>query len=301
MVRERLSPSVFILLLNYRGAEDTLACLESLRGLNYPNYRIVVIDNASGDGSVEKFRVAQSQYDFHLIESAENLGFSGGNNLGIEYAIEQGGDYVWLLNNDTTVDGSALMYLVEQSEKTGGLVGSLLLYPDRTYQQVGTRIKWLTGQTRGVPEREIQDGMEVDCLSGASMLIPTKLVRRIGMLDESYFLYFEDGEFCLRAKKLNYPCTVALRSRVFHKEGASTGKRSLRTQYYYQRNRLKMLMRYASPMEKLTIAGYTFVRLFRSIIKALSGSTDRRDSARIHWLAVFDYIRGAGGPCPHAI
>lgn len=301
MVRDRLSPNVFILLLNYRGADDTLACLESLRHLNYPRYHIVVIDNASGDGSVEKLRAAQQQQDFHLIESPENLGFSGGNNLGIEYALANDADYLWLLNNDTTVDSNALTYLVEQSEKTGGLVGSLLLYPDRTYQQVGTRIKWLTGQTRGIPEHEISDGMEVDCLTGASMLIPAKLVRRIGMLDETYFLYFEDGEFCLRARKLNYPCTVALRSRVFHKEGASTGKRSLRTQYYYQRNRLKMLMHYASPMEKMTISGYTAFRLLRSIVKALVGPADRKDSAKIHWLAIFDYIRGAGGPCPHAI
>ncbi len=297
--KDKEQPKVYVLLLNYRGTDDTLACLESLKALKYPNFQTVVIDNQSGDDSIERLTQAKAQYDFQLIASEENGGFSAGNNQGIEYAQKQGADYIWLLNNDTTVEAGALDHLVQESEKTGGLVGSLLLYPDRSYQQVGTRIQWKTGKTRGIPETEIKDGMELPTLSGASMLIPLNLIKRIGPLDESYFLYFEDGEFCLRASKKGYPITLAIRSRVFHKEGASTGKRSLASQYYYQRNRLKMLLAYASESEKLMILSYTAFRLVRSIMKAMFGSADKKASAKIHWLAVNDFLKGIHGPCPH--
>ncbi len=297
--KTREHPLVYILLLNYQGTNDTLACLESLQELKYPNFKIVVVDNCSGDDSLERLQQVQSQYDFHLIASEENRGFSAGNNQGIEFANSKKSDYIWLLNNDTTVEAGALGHLVQEAQKTGGLVGSLLLYPDRTYQQVGTRIQWNTGRTRGIPETEIKDGMELPTLSGASMLIPVPLIKRMGPLDESYFLYFEDGEFCLRASRKGYPITLAIRSRVFHKEGASTGKRSPASQYYYQRNRLKMLMAYASGLDQITIILYTLFRLIRSIIKALFGSPDKKASAKIHWLAVTDFLKGIHGPCPH--
>jgi GT2 family glycosyltransferase len=298
------TPLVYILLLNYKAVGHTLACLASLTRLNYPAYQVVVIDNASEDGSVEALKA--SQYDFHLIQSGRNLGYSGGNNLGVRYALEQGADYVWLLNNDTTVDPEALTALVAQAQKTGGLVGSLLLYPDGRYQQVGTVIRWGTGSTKGIPEGRISDGMAVPCLTGASLLIPRAVLERIGLLDESYFLYFEDGEYTLRANRAGFSATVALGSRVFHEEGASTGRKSPRTQYYYHRNRLKLLYRYAAAGHKMTIGLYTAVRFLRSIIKAVLSlpslsekARETRRSLRIQWLAIGDFVKGVEGPCPH--
>jgi GT2 family glycosyltransferase len=291
-------PLVYIILLNYRGVSDTLACLESLTRLQYPHFKTIVVDNASNDGSVEALK--QSSYGFHLIVSEENKGYSGGNNLGIQYALDQDADLIWLLNNDTTVDPNALTMMVEENKKTGGLVGSLLLYPDRSYQQVGTQITWSTGSTKGIPEHELSDGMSVDCLTGASMLIPKTAFKRVGLLDESYFLYFEDNEYTLRAKNASFTATVALRARVFHKEGASTGKSSLKTQYYYHRNRLKVLFQFATPMEKLTIALYTGFRVLRGAFKSMMDpSPDRKSSAQVQWLAVQDFLKGVSGPCPH--
>ncbi|WP_303674519.1 glycosyltransferase family 2 protein [Vampirovibrio chlorellavorus] len=299
-------PPVYILLLNYRGTDDTLACLDSLQRLEYPHYRIIVVDNASPDDSVIrlKARLSAMPGSFHLIESPQNGGFSAGNNLGIQAALAEVGEgqpgFVWLLNNDTTVAPDALTTLVEEAQTTGGIAGSLLLYPDGRYQQAGTRFQWWTGSTRGYAESVVSDGMRVETLSGASMLIPLEAFRVAGLLDESYFLYFEDGEASLRFARRGFPLTLCTRSRVYHKEGATTGRKSLMTQYYFHRNRLWVLFQFASPLQKISIGWYTAFRLLRSVVKsALSRNPERTISTRVEWLAVSDFWKGISGPCPH--
>jgi GT2 family glycosyltransferase len=299
-------PIVYILLLNYRGTDDTLACLDSLRGLDYPNTRVIVIDNASPDDSVQRLqtRLEANPGEFHFIQSTQNLGFSGGNNLGIRYALENAGAeadaYIWLLNNDTTIAPDALTHLVHESQKTGGVAGSLLLYPDGAYQQVGSRIQWWNGGTKGYRENEIFDGMPVDTLIGASMLIPFKAIRTVGLLDEQFFLYFEDGEASVRFARHGFPLTVALKSRVFHKEGATTGRKSLNTQYYFYRNRMILLHQYANPLQWLSIQFYTAFRMLRTGVKSLlDPEPERKLSAKIQWIALRDFYRGVRGPCPH--
>jgi len=304
--KTKAQASVYICVLNYNRLEDTLKCLASLKQLDYPRFTIVVIDNASPDGSGNQLLTTCQQLQTegiatHFIASDENKGYSGGNNLGIQYAMSQEADYVWLLNNDTTVEPNALTLLVEEGEKTGGLVGSLLMYPDRTYQQVGTRLDWWTGKVQGIPEQELKDGMRLETLSGASMLVPTRVIRWIGLLDERYFLYFEDGDFCMRANEKKCPITLALRSRVYHQEGATTGKHSLLTQYYYHRNRLYLLARFASRLQFLSVLLYSVFRLLRSQIKAIGGDNARKQSARIHGLAFQDFLKGITGPCPHQL
>ncbi|MCX7596938.1 MAG: glycosyltransferase family 2 protein, partial [Fischerella sp.] len=119
---------VFVILLNWNGWQDTVKCIVSLKGLSYPNYEIVVLDNASTNDSVEQIRAAHP--DVTLIETGANLGFAGGNNVGIRYALEHGAEYIWLLNNDTIVDANALSAMVTKAESDPkiGLVGSVLYY-----------------------------------------------------------------------------------------------------------------------------------------------------------------------------
>ncbi len=308
------TPLVYILLLNYKGVSHTIACLDSLRGLDYANYQIIVIDNASPDDSVTqlKARLQEHPEAFQLIESPVNLGFSGGNNLGIRAALVQQGkpspsdsqtrpdSYIWLLNNDTTVDPAALTHLVQQAQRTGGIAGSLLLYPDGRYQQVGTRINWWNGGTKGYSEASVRDGMTVETLVGASMLIPLRAILLAGLLNESFFLYFEDGEASIRYAKAGFPLSLATQSIVYHHEGATTGRTSLPTQYYYQRNRLRLLMMYAHPLQKMTILAYAMFRVLRSVVKSrLNKDPERRISAKVHVVAVRDFLRGISGPCPH--
>jgi GT2 family glycosyltransferase len=272
--------------------------------------QIVVVDNASPDDSVARFkaRLAANPGEFQLIESEANLGYSGGCNLAMRAALDvpsaRRTEFIWLLNNDTTVEPDALSALVREAQRTGGLAGSLLVYPDGAYQQVGTRINPWTGRTRGYPENVLKDGMSLETLSGASMLIPLKALERVGLFDESFFLYFEDGDFSLRCRRAGFPLTLAMGSRVYHQEGATTGRKSLATQYYYHRNRLRLLFRFAAPAQKLVLGFYAVFRLLRSVLKSLTNRdeaqrTERRHALRVQWLALDDFRRGVSGRCPH--
>lgn len=301
-------PPVYILLLNYRGAGYTLACLDSLRSLDYPNYRVIVIDNDSPDDSVERLqaRLNSQPGSFTLIQSGENLGFSGGNNLGIRAVLNEVGDqghgFIWLLNNDTTVAPDALSTLVEEARKTGGVSGSLILHPDGTYQQAGTRFNWWTGGSKGYAEKSLQDGMPVETLIGASMLIPLQAFRSAGLMDESFFLYFEDGEFSFRLVRHGFRLTLCAHSRIYHVESATTGKKSRLTQYYYYRNRLRLMIPLANPLQRASILLYSAFRLARSVIKSqLRNDPDLSVSVRIQSLAFYDFWKGICGKCPHKL
>jgi GT2 family glycosyltransferase len=310
------TPHVTILLLNYCGTDYTLACLQSLKHLAYNNVRIIVIDNGSPEGSAERLKMLQQQPEwantFELLLSENNLGFSGGNNLGIRLALEQGSDAVWLLNNDTTVDPMALTELVALAQKTGGLVGSLIVYPDGRYQQAGGRVSFYTGSVKGFKEDALTDGMLVDVLTGASIYMPRAVLEQLGEWDERYFLYFEDTEFCLRAAKAGIPRNISLHSKVFHVESATTGKKNPRTQYYFHRNRLVAFLSYTSWLQALCILWYTTFRFIRTVLKVAVKTTwgllnsrcrdqsqDLRASLRIQWLAISDALKGVRGICPH--
>ena len=177
----RNAPKVFIVILNWNGLEDTLACLESLEGLEYSNYEVIVVDNDSADGSEE---VLRERYPQHIIlQSGANLGFAGGMNVGLRYALAHGASYAWLLNNDTLVEPDALTQLVRrmQAKPDAGLCGSTLVYHhDRSKIQAyggATYNKWLStsrhvgqdapsAQEVNVEEVEAQ----LDYLVGASCL-----------------------------------------------------------------------------------------------------------------------------------
>jgi GT2 family glycosyltransferase len=297
---------VYILLLNYRNADDTLACLDSLKRLDYPNYRVLVIDNHSPDDSADrlKTRLASQPGSFRLIEAPRNGGFSYGNNLGIQAVLAEVGDrahgFIWLLNNDTTVEPDTLSALVKEARRTGGVAGSLLLYPEGHYQQVGTRLNLWTGRTRGYPEQTVKDGMTVQTLTGASMLVPCQAFRAAGLMDERFFLYFEDGEASFRFAQHGFRLTVSTKSRVYHKEGATTGRKSRQTQYYFHRNRMRLLFQRANWVQQLTLALYAAFRLLRSVVKSgFSNQAESWISTRIEAMALYDFWKGIDGQCPH--
>ena len=205
------APAVTIVLLNWNGWRDTDACLVSLAGLEYPNYEIIVVDNASTDGSEAELK--KRYPNLTLLQSGTNLGFAGGNNVGLRYALAHGAQYVWLLNNDTLVEPDALGKLVAkfQREPDLGLCGSTLVYESQrdTVQALGGARynRWLgTVQHIGQHERwpqavdEVRVEQRLSYLIGASTLVSKAFLERVGLLQEDYFLYFEELDWAVRAR-----------------------------------------------------------------------------------------------------
>ena len=239
---------VYIILLNYKKYEDTIECLQSLRNIDYPNYRIVVCDNASPNQS-EKYITdwinCNSDISIHFIQTGSNLGFAGGNNIGIRYALDQGAEYIWLLNNDTIVDSKALTTMVNKmnSNYKIGICGSKLMSYYNQSEVVG-----LAGWNRPVTAAgghilEAKDLHRLTYIIGASMLFRREVFENIGLLQEDYFLYFEELDIAERIRD-KYEMDVALESIVYHKEGASIGNQTAFSEFYLLKNCLKYTWRF---------------------------------------------------------
>lgn len=289
-----------VVVLNYRHPTETIACISSLKQLEYHNLSIIVVDNASGDGSLETILAAHP--DIVGIQSPVNGGFSAGNNLGIQKALENPESaYVWILNNDTTVPQNGLSHLVETAQRfPNSMIGPKIAYPDGRFQRVGNWLTPWTGKLKSYAEHQLQEGQVVEALSGCSMLIPRPVFETVGLWDERYFLYFEDNAFCAKAKKAGFDCRVALKATVFHHEGLATGENKPLVTYYYQRNRLTLLRKTISWLPFQVVWAYTQFRLLRSTIKTWCNPSDAQKAHLLAFqLAVTDFKKGITGPCPH--
>jgi GT2 family glycosyltransferase len=243
-------PKVSIVVLNWNGLENTLECIESLSKINYPDYEIIVVDNGSLDGSAQALK--DPRYKITLLENSENIGFSAGNNVGIHHALRLGTDYVFLINNDTVVDPDVLSILVDESKRDvrTGIIGPKIYnyYEPGKVWFAGASIDWKTGESLHLSHEEIDNGklnsvIEVDRLTGCAMLIKRVVFEEIGLLDPDYFLYFEDVDFCVRARKAGYKNICVQYAKVWHKVSMSTRAKEgspLHT-YYHNRNRLIFL------------------------------------------------------------
>jgi len=287
------SPIVFIIVLNWNGKDDTLECLRSLLKLDYPNFETVVVDNGSTDGSEEVIRSLFPSVRF--IQTGRNLGYAGGNNVGIKHALSQGVDYVWLLNNDTTVDPQALKALVETaaSDPRIAFVGSKIYYYDKP------DVIWCVGGTIDLAEggRTDHPGMgqedrgqfesisDVGYVTGCSLLASRAAIEAIGFLPEEYFLYFEETDWNLAAQKKGYRTVIAPASLVWHKY-EDVGAYKERFIYYFFRNRVLIVRKY-SPRH--VIKAFKTNLSFRDIY--ISMSPERERSIRhITFLAHFDAL-----------
>jgi GT2 family glycosyltransferase len=244
-----MTKKVCIIILNWNNWKDTLECLESVYQSTYPYFEVVVVDNGSTDGSEEKIREWAGDRALVLRQAGSNLGYSGGNNIGLQYVLEREDfAYAWLLNNDTIVYKDALLKMVDmaESDEKIGMVGSNLLNyyrPDVLQTAGGFWIIPWTGNT--VPITEAGFPYEPDYISGASVLVRKNVLERIGLLDEDYFLYWEDADWGVRARKANYRLLYCPESNVRHKEGGAGGGVTPLTDYYWTRNGLMFTRRYS--------------------------------------------------------
>jgi hypothetical protein len=263
--------SVNILILNWNGKEVLKKCLSSLLKLTeYKNFKVIVVDNASTDSSVDMVKSEFKNVD--LLENKENLGFIRGNNIGIRYALEKyNPDYVLLLNNDTKIvqkDWLKRLVDIAESDKKIGLIGCKLIFPDGRIQWAGRRREtsalYLILQTLsaslnpgiGMNKKESSFTGEVNTVSGACMMIKSELIKKIGLLDESLSLFFqEDVEYSFRAWKYGWKVAYVGTSSVIHLQSYSFEKRKITDEKLYLalRNSIIVSKKYFGVMKTLFI------------------------------------------------
>jgi GT2 family glycosyltransferase len=212
---------VCCVIVNWNGWQDTVECLQSLIVQDYNNLDILVVDNASSNDSVQRIRATCP--NVQIIEAAANLGFSAGCNIGVREALKRGAEFIWLLNNDTIAPPDTLTRLIAAAQPNSGVIGTVLryLHDPRLIQAWGggNVVRWLGYVTHfTAPTRFGRNTY----LTFASVLIRKEVFLDIGLLDERYFMYFDDSDFCFRARTAGWQLTIAPDTAVLHKEGGST-------------------------------------------------------------------------------
>jgi GT2 family glycosyltransferase len=324
-------PSVAIVVLNWNGLADTLACLRSLRDLRYAGRRIVVVDNGSTDGSVAGLRSAATSREFELIETDRNLGYAGGNNVGIRHALKHGADFVLVLNNDTTVDPMLLDELLGAADRhpKAGCFGPWIFYMHDPERLWFARAAWSSrfasfnwpGKNRLASEVP-GEAVGTDYVCGAALFFRASVARQIGFLDERFFLVYEESDWCYRARRAGFECLTVPAARVWHKVGTSFGSEDspLRT-YFSTRNKLLWAEKNATRRELFRVLRGAIRRLLpgvdldrrtgipahKALLWACNGfvrecSRKLHDSQEAaHRQGVLDYVFRRFGDCPPKI
>lgn len=282
--------NVFIIIVNYKNCEDTKECVKSLINIYKIGYSIVIVDNASNDGSVQKLK-NEFEKKVIIIENTVNQGFGVASNNGAKYAIEAGATHILLLNNDTTVDSNFLICLLKKVQDNRICVPKILSYYDKDkIWYAGGQIDRMRGTSRhfGMWEEDApiySIEKKVDYLSGCCVLIPVPIIKKIGLFGDEFFLYFEDMDFSLRCLEANVEILYVPEAIVYHKEGTSSGgKQSKTTVYYANRNRFYILKKYRNEFRFIARA-YTYVsRLIYYIYGVIF-----RNNNRLIWKAYIDF------------
>lgn len=275
-------PKVFIIILHYKNWDDTNKCLKSLKDLDYDNSEITVIDN-----------------------DKENQGFAGGMNIGIRQALKKDAKYILLLNNDTIIEPNFLKELVRKGEndKGIGILGPVIYdYQSKKNHFAGGKINWL--YTRGIhlnPKSlprwqagQILNPKQVDYITGACLLIKREVIEKIGLMDEDYFLYFEDADWCLKARRAGYKCVLVPNSKIWHKPSSSAKEGSFSYIYYHTRNGLLMTKKNALFLIKILAYLQSFWVFGKQIIKLIL-MPSKKKWARAIMLGIKDFYRGKFG------
>ncbi|KKQ96816.1 MAG: hypothetical protein A3G66_01350 [Candidatus Levybacteria bacterium RIFCSPLOWO2_12_FULL_39_17] len=268
-------PKIFVIILNFNGGQNTVDCLLSFSNISKKEFEFekVVVDNGSKDGSIEQIR--KKFNDVIIIENQKNLGFAGGNNEGIRFALKSGADFVMLLNNDTIVHSGLVKNLLEplEHDSVGGVVPKIYFekgyefHKDRYKESdkgkviwyAGGKMDWenLIGENIGVDEvdhGQFDIRMETDLATGCCFMVRSDVLKNVGMFDDRYFLYYEDADLSQRIKKAGHKIIYEPAAIVWHKNAESSGGSGSDLQdYYITRNRLLFGMTYAPLRTKASL------------------------------------------------
>ena len=288
------NPLLYVVAINYNSAVHTIEMVQSIFESDYKNIKIVIVDNASDISEYEKLESLKEKAV--VIRCDNNLGFSGGNNVGIRYAIENMADYIMILNNDTTVEPDAISIMMNEimKEDVDVISPKILYYHDHSKVNYaggsqapfkGGICIWGLGKK---DQGQYDQKQEITFVHGCCTLASAQDWKDVNLMDERYFLYYEDvalsNSFQSAGKNMWY-CPEAV---IYHKESASTKKYSANYQYYLCRNRLIYIKEYIKFPVKIVAYGYTFLFILKNLKRKNFELNNIKD-------AVHDYIHGKYG------
>ncbi len=325
-------PKIAVIILNWNGKEDTLECLVSVKQLDYTNYEIVLVDNGSTDDSVDA--ILKQHPDVTILQTGMNLGYAGGNNVGINWALEKDADYILLLNNDTIVATDLLSAFVDAAKllPSGSILGAKIYFydnPDTLWFAGGRWRKEINscehigyGQPDGV---EFNSKVEVEYITGCALFADAATFKEVGLLDEDFFLTYEETDWCYRGRAKGHHCIVIPEAKLWHKVSSSFGGAdSPIINYFITRNKLLWAKKYFRFSERLSLHKKTILilrdilltswvwddsglPLAKKILWSFSSwiKTVKRNAAnpinKSTLLGLRDYYLGRFGDCPDEI
>lgn len=332
---EPTRPRVAVIILNWNGVNDTLVCLASMAEVTYDNFSVLVVDNGSSDGSEQILREALP--DLPLLQTGANLGYAGGNNAGIRQVLADAPDYVLLLNNDTLVAPDFLDALVDAAEANpaGGYFGPAVLTLEEVPRVIALGgANWDPdrcafrnfGKNRPLPSKAGTAAITVDYPTGCSLLIRRQVLDEIGLMDERYFLTFEESDWCFRGREAGFLSFAVPGARIQHKVSVSFGgAQSPLMRYFMTRNVLYWGRRHLATRQRWRLLWKTLGRMATELWPSQShaGPVRWRDlrswwwacagfveELRCNWkkpsqqamrLGLIDFLRRHTGDCPSVL
>lgn len=256
--RHTISSKILIILVNWNGKKDTLECLESLQNVHYSNFVTVVVDNGSSDDSVAAIRA--NYPNVPIFETHKNLGFAGGNNVAITWGLKKEFDWILLLNNDTIVDPHFLcefMHAANKQTKAKIFGAKIYRYHDpKRIDHMGGIWNPKIGEFESLAYALEDDGIAfehmqpVDYVCGAALLMHRSVPQTIGLLEKDFFLFWEETDFCCRARRAGLEVWTAPKAKIWHKVSSSFTGGKPQMHYFWWRSRLLWIDRNCLPIEK---------------------------------------------------
>jgi GT2 family glycosyltransferase len=266
--REEYTP-VTVVILNTNRRDDTLQCLQSLSDSTYPNLSVMVLDNASEDGSVEAIQTLFSEVQ--VVPLTENKGYAGNNNVGIELALKQGAGWIYVLNEDTLQAADCIELLVQAGEadpKTG-IVGPMVYHHDEPniIQSAGGLMdsrwrSWHSGQNQE-DQGQFPEVRPVQWISGCALMIKREVVEQIGVIDERFFYYQEEIEWCLRARQAGWNILHVPKAKLWHKGVQREYNPPANVTYYKIRNGFLLARKHKAPLH---VQAYAWTDTLRTLM-----------------------------------
>ena len=287
---------IYVIILHYASSQEqqeysmqlTLKCIQSVLNNTYRNIKIILIDNSETPNDLSAKTEQFAQVTF--IKTDKNAGFASGCNIGIKKAMENGADYIFLLNNDAVADEFVFEELLKSSQgKENGVLGCKIYQDDGRglLSYAGGKIEWLQGKTTHIGEsradcEEYNIPGETDFAEGCAFFIKREVLEKIGLLDEKYFLYLEDADFCIRAKKEGFKTKYVPTAKIWHKVSTTLKKENPLSIYNYNRNRLIFMRKHASKMNFAIFFVIYIIGMLKRLFMALKEKNKDKFTATIN-------------------